>query len=74
MRFTDFLKATVLISAGAATALAAITVARVSDDSQTTLIFVGAAWWIIAALYGIWVGRSTRPSASIGRSGEVRST
>jgi len=38
VRFTDFLKATVLISAGAATALAAVTVARVSDGSQTTLV------------------------------------
>ena len=49
MRFTDFLKATVLISAGAATALAAITVARVSDGSQTTLVFVSAGWWVVAA-------------------------
>jgi hypothetical protein len=67
MRFTDFLKATILISAGAATALAAITVARVSDGSETTLIFVAAAWWIVAAGYGIWVGRGTKPSASMAR-------
>jgi hypothetical protein len=67
MRFTDFLKATILISAGAGTALAAITVARVSDGSQTTLIFVAAAWWIVAAGYGTWVGRGTKPSASMAR-------
>ena len=67
MRFTDFLKATVLINAGAATALAAITVARVSDGSQPTLVFVAAGWWIVAAGYGIWVGRGHRPSESIAR-------
>jgi hypothetical protein len=67
VRFTDFLKATVLISAGAATVLAAITVARVGAGAEKTLVIVGAAWWIIAALYGIWVGRSARPSVSIGR-------
>ena len=67
MRFTDFLKATVLISAGAATALAAITVARVSDGSQTTLVFVSAGWWVVAAGYGIWVGRGGQPSMSITR-------
>ena len=67
MRFTDFLKATVLINAGAATALAAITVARVSDGSQPTLVFVAAGWWIVAAAYGIWVGRGNRPSDSIAR-------
>jgi hypothetical protein len=67
VRFTDFLKATVLISAGAATALAAITVARVSDGSQTTLVFVSAGWWVVAAGYGIWLGRGSHPSASIAR-------
>jgi hypothetical protein len=67
VRFTDFLKATVLINAGAATALAAITVARVSDGSQPTLVFVAAGWWIVAAAYGIWVGRGHRPSESIAR-------
>jgi hypothetical protein len=67
VRFTDFLKATVLISAGAATALAAVTVARVSDGLQTTLVFVSAAWWVAAAAYGIWVGRGSQPSVSIAR-------
>jgi len=67
VRFTDFLKATVLISAGAATALAAITVARVSDGSQTTLVFVSVGWWVVAAGYGIWVGRGSQASMSIAR-------
>ena len=67
MRFTDFLKATVLISAGAATALAAITVARVSDGSQTTLVFVSAGWWLVAAGYGVWLGRGSQASVPIAR-------
>jgi hypothetical protein len=67
VRFTDFLKATVLISAGAATALAAITVARVSDGSQTTLVFVSAGWWLVAAGYGVWLGRGSQASVPIAR-------
>jgi hypothetical protein len=39
----------------------------VSNGSQTTLVFVAAGWWLVAAAYGIWVGRGTRPSVSIAR-------
>ena len=45
VRFVDFLKATVLLSAGSATLLAALTVARVaaSDDSGRG---VAVGWWL----------------------------
>ena len=44
MRFTDFLKATVLISAAAATTLAVVTVAGAQADDQSKLVFVAAGW------------------------------
>jgi hypothetical protein len=39
----------------------------VSDGSQTTLVFVSAGWWLVAAGYGVWVGRGSRPSVPIAR-------
>lgn len=67
MRFTDFLKATVLICAGAATALAAITVASVASHEDTTLVLVAACWWLLAGGYGVWLGRRGQTSPAIAR-------
>jgi hypothetical protein len=66
VRFTDFLKTTVLLIAGEATALGAVTVvAAGARDDAVTIVF-GLAWWALAALIGGWIGRGTRPSARIG--------
>jgi hypothetical protein len=67
VRFGDFLKATVLLSAGAATALAAITVIGISQEPDGTLIFVSLGWWIVAALMGLWLGRRAETSPPIAR-------
>lgn len=66
MRFTDFLRTTVLLSAAAATALAAVTVAGAAGSGDDTLVPFAAAWWVIAALTGIWVGRRAETSGQIG--------
>ena len=58
MRFTDFLKATVLLSAGCASVLAALTLAgAAADDDEPTVLVVGLAWWLSAAVAGAWLGR-----------------
>jgi hypothetical protein len=57
VRFTDFLKATVLTSAGAATALAALTVAGASSKGDTTVVFVALGWWAVAGVIGTRLGR-----------------
>ena len=57
MRFTDFLKATVLTSAGAATALAAVTVAGASSEGDQTVVFVALGWWAVAGVMGTVLGR-----------------
>jgi hypothetical protein len=62
MRFPEFLRTTVLISAAAATALAAVTIAGASGAGDDLLVPFAAAWWVIAGLIGTWLGR--RPSAS----------
>jgi hypothetical protein len=62
MRFSDFLRITVLISAGAATALGAVTVAGSSGSGDGLLVPFAAGWWVIAGLVGAWLGR--RPNTS----------
>jgi hypothetical protein len=65
MRFTDFLRSTVLLSAGAATALAAVTIAGAAGNEDPRVVVVDAAWWVVAALIGIWMGRRAETSYQI---------
>ena len=65
MRFADFLRTTVLISAAAASALAAVTVAGATGNSDSLIVPISAGWWVLAALFGIWVGRHSGPSHPI---------
>ncbi len=64
MRFRDFLRVSVLIYGGAATALAVISVAGATRTDSTTLVYVAAVWWCLAALAGLWIGR--RPQMTEG--------
>src|SRR3954447_16692763 len=67
MRFTDFLRTSVLLFAGAATALAAVAIAGARSKDDTTLLYVAVGWWFIAALTGLWLGRRLETSQGIGR-------
>ena len=68
MRFVDFLKATVLLSAGSATLLAALTVLGASrDGSSRRCMEVAVGWWLAAALIGAWLGRRNAASPPIAR-------
>jgi hypothetical protein len=67
VRFGDFLKATVLLSAAAATLLAAVTVIGLAQEFDTTLVWVCAGWWAGAALIGVTVGRREQASPAIAR-------
>jgi hypothetical protein len=66
MRYTDFLKATVFLTAGEATALAAVTVAVAAARGDTTLLVFALVWWAVAAAAGAWLGRRLETTASIG--------
>jgi hypothetical protein len=56
VRFGDLLRATVMLSAGSATLLAAIAVIGIGQDAQTALIAFCAAWWVLAAAMGVALG------------------
>jgi hypothetical protein len=65
--YTDFLKSTVLLAAAEGTALAVVTVVvAASQDDTPTLIFAGA-WWVIAVVFGAWLGRRPETTRAIGR-------
>lgn len=67
MRFTDFLKATVLICAAAGTVLAAVTVAGASATGDALVVPVAAGWWVVAALVGGYLGRRVQATDGIAR-------
>jgi hypothetical protein len=67
VRFVDFLRTTVLLSAGAATALATITVLSASAKADTQLGELAVGWWLIAGIAGLWIGRQTQVSPPIAR-------
>ena len=67
MRFPDFLKATVLISAGAATALAAVTVIGATADDRPELALFSLGWWVVAGAMGAWLGRRAETTPPIAR-------
>ena len=67
MRFGDFLRATVLLSAGTATLLAAVTVIGLAREDDRTLLVFSAVWWLGAVLIGIWLGRRADASPPIAR-------
>jgi hypothetical protein len=57
MRFPEFLRATVSVSAAAATLLALLTLAGVNGNGATTIGLLGICWWVIAAIIGLSLGR-----------------
>ena len=67
MRFGDFLKATVLLSAASATLLAALTVIALSNDVDERTVYLSAIWWLGASLIGLYIGRGRHPSPAISR-------
>jgi hypothetical protein len=77
MRFSDFLRTTVLISAAAATALAAVTLAGASGIGDDLVVPIAAGWWVIAALTGVWLGHraaTSPPIASLLSSARTQAT
>lgn len=67
MRFGDFLRTTVLLSAGSATLLGLITVLALSRDYQPAIAYVSAGWWLVAAYLGLRIGRGAEASPPIAR-------
>lgn len=66
MRFTEFLRTTVLLCAAAATVLAFVTIAGANGTGNGLVVLVGAGWWVVAAGIGSWLGRRPGTSQQIG--------
>jgi hypothetical protein len=67
VRFVDFLKATVVLSVGTASALGAIAVLGAGGNSETVLVLALVGWWVIAAAIGLRLGRRADTSPPIAR-------
>ncbi len=67
MRFVDFLRASVLLFAGAATALAVVAIAGSANAETYTPVVFAVAWWTVAAAAGLWLGRRMAPTPGIER-------
>jgi hypothetical protein len=67
VRFVDFLRVSVLLFAGAATALGVVSIVGAARDADTTLILIALGWWLLAAVAGLWLGRRNAATPGIGR-------
>src|SRR4051794_18264436 len=65
MAFCDLLRMTVLLAAGAATVLAAVTAIVVGSTGDTLTLFVALAWWAIALVAGLVLGRPSRAAEAM---------
>jgi hypothetical protein len=65
MAYCDLLRMTVLLAAGAATALAAITVVSATSSSDTLTLYVAAGWWVVSLVAGIVLGRPARAAEAM---------
>lgn len=66
MHFVDFLRATVLLSAAAATALVIVTVLAAAP-SDAGIVPISVGWWALAAAIGLWLGRRAQVHPPIAR-------
>jgi hypothetical protein len=67
MRFRDFLRVAVLLFAGAATALAVVSVVGAARADDGTPAIVAFAWWVAAAAAGLVLGRRPMTTPGIAR-------
>lgn len=65
MLFTDLLRLTVLLVAAEATVLGAIAVVSADANDETLTLVVGGAWWAIAFVAGLVLGRPDRAAQAM---------
>lgn len=66
MRFVDFLRTTVLLSAGTATALATVTILAAAG-AHDVLVAISGGWWLVAGVIGLRLGRRAETNPPIAR-------
>ena len=67
MLFTDLLRVTVLLVAAEATVLGAIAVVSADAHDDTVTLIVGGAWWAVAFMAGLILGRPERAGEAMTR-------
>ena len=67
MPFVDLLRVTVLLVGAVATGLGAISVLTAAQNLDDTALIVAGAWWILAAIAGVWLGRGQRAAEQVRR-------
>jgi hypothetical protein len=65
VRFAEFLRVAVLVSAAAASLLAVLTVAGAANHGDQLVVPVAAGWWVLAGAIGAWLGRRAEASPPI---------
>jgi hypothetical protein len=64
--YTDLLRLSVFLTAGEATALAAIAaISAGRDDSPTLTLIVAVTWWVAAVAIGLYLGRPERAADGV---------
>jgi hypothetical protein len=63
--YTDLLRVTVLLCAGEATILAAVSALAAGRDDDATVLIVGGAWWLVALVVGLYLGRPERAADGV---------
>jgi hypothetical protein len=67
LRFVDLLRTTVLLCGGAATTLAVVCIIGASRDVDEQLVIYATAWWLIAAILGLFAGRRNEVSPPVAK-------
>ena len=65
MLFSELLRVTVLLVAGVATALGALSVLLAQRELSTLTLAVAGGWWLVAAVLGLAYGGSARAAQAI---------
>ena len=65
MLFTDLLRLTVLLVGGLATALGGVAVVAADAADDTLTLIVTGAWWLVAVVIGLILGRADRAHESV---------
>jgi hypothetical protein len=63
--YTDLLRVSVFITAAEATVLGAITAVAANREGDSTIVFVAAAWWLIALAIGLYLSRPARAAEDV---------
>lgn len=68
MPYSELLRATVFLSAGGATALAALSIIGIARDGGDLVIVVALVWWFSSAAIGMVLGSAERVAEGVRRT------